>query len=204
MNYIQIGASNGLSHAKPDGFFTYIQSKEISKDDRIILVEPNSLLIPELKENWSDYAENIEVYEYGIVPKHLSNRLLKLFWHPNNAPHHELSSFNPQHIIQHHPEWTIEDLSIMNVPGITLEYLIENTVKGESIEMLGLDIEGIDADVLLDLEFSKLNVRYFSFEAIHLGKYKEQIFSDLKKENFSFAGRGLDPHGYDVMFFNES
>ena len=60
MNYIQIGASNGLSHGKPDGFFTYIQSKEISKEDRIILVEPNSLLIPELKENWSDYSENIE------------------------------------------------------------------------------------------------------------------------------------------------
>jgi len=204
MNYIQIGASNGLSHGKPDGFFTYIQSKEISKEDRIILVEPNSLLIPELKENWSDYSENIEVYEYGIVPRQLSNKMLKLFWHPKNAPHHELSSFNPQHIIKHHPEWTIEDLSVMNVPGITLEYLIENTIKDEPIEMLGLDIEGIDADVLLDIDFSKLNVRYLSFEAIHLGQYKEQIFLNLKEENFSFAGRGLDPHGYDVMFFKEA
>lgn len=204
MNYIQIGASNGLSHAKPDGFFTYIQSKEISKDDRIILVEPNSLLIPDLKENWSDYSENIEIYEYGIVPKELSGKLLKLFWHPKNAPHHELSSFNPYHIIKHHQEWAIEDLSIMNVPSITLEYLIENTVKNEPIEMLALDIEGIDAEVLLDIDFSCLNVHYLSFEAIHLGIHKEKILSRLREENFSYVGKGLDPHGYDLMFIKEN
>ena len=49
------------------------------------------------------------------------------------------------------------------------------------IELLALDIEGIDAEILLDLDLSKLNLKYLSFEHLHLGNKKASVLNHLTK-----------------------
>ena len=54
--------------------------------------------------------------------------------------------------------------------------MIEKT-KLENIEYLAIDVEGIDYDLLMDIDFNKLKIKNISFEFIHLNE--EQI----KKQN---------------------
>ena len=59
------------------------------------------------------------------------------------------------------------------------------------ISLLALDIEGIDAEVLLDINLSNLKLKYISFEHLHLGNYKEDVLNHFKNNNYEFLGLGF-------------
>jgi hypothetical protein len=73
-------------------------------------------------------------------------------------------------------------------------------VTTETIELLSLDIEGIDAAVLLDVQFDEVNVSYLSFEHIHLGDARERVLHHLSTNNFDFVGQGVDHNGFDYLY----
>ena len=77
-----------------------------------------------------------------------------------------------------------------------------NEITTEEIELLALDIEGIDAEVLLDINFNNLKLKYISFEHIHLGIYKENVLNHLKNNNYEFIGLGVDTNGFDYLYIN--
>jgi FkbM family methyltransferase len=201
--FIQIGAGAGDLDKRAncrDGFTELI--KKLPRDiiKKIILVEPNPLNIPLLKECWKDYPQAI-IYEIGIVQKKYQNKTMDLYYCPLDQPHYQVASINKVHIQKHYGDNC--ELEKFTIQVKSLENFI-NEINTEEIELLALDIEGIDAEVLLDTNFNNLKLKYLSFEYIHLGNYKEDVLNHLKNNNYEFLGLGLDTNGYDYLYINGS
>jgi hypothetical protein len=163
------------------------------------LVEPNPINIPLLKECWKDYPEAI-IYEIGIVPKKYQNNTMNLYYCPLDGPHYQVASINKNHVQKHYGN----DCELENfvIPVKQLENFI-NEITKEEIELLALDIEGIDSEVLLDINFNNLKLKYISFEHLHLDDYKESVLNHLKNNNYDFLGSGVDVNDYDYLYINE-
>jgi len=200
--FIQIGAGAGDLDKRAncrDGFTEIIKSLPRHMIKKIILVEPNPLNIPLLKECWKDYPEAI-IYEIGIVPKKYQNNTMDLYYCPLDGPHYQVASINKNHIQKHYGDNC--ELEKFIIPVKQLEIFI-NEITTEEIELLALDIEGIDAEVLLDINFNNLKLKYVSFEYIHLGNYSEDVLNHLKNNNYEFVGLGVDTNGIDYLYINE-
>jgi FkbM family methyltransferase len=199
--FIQIGAGAGDLDKRAncrDGFTEFIKKLPRQRIKKIILVEPNPLNIPLLKECWKDYPEAI-IYEIGIVPKKYQNNTLDLYYCPLDAPHYQVASINKSHVQMHYGENC--ELKNFNVPVKQLEIFI-NEITNEEIELLSLDIEGIDAEVLLDINFNNLKLKYISFEHLHLGQHKDDVLNHLKNNNYEYLGLGVDYNGFDYLYIN--
>ena len=198
--FIQIGAGAGDLDSRAqcrDGFTEFIKKLPRERIKKIILVEPNPLNIPLLKECWKDYPES-SIYEIGIVPKNYQTNTIELYYCPLDAPHYQVASINKSHIQKHYGNCEIKSFII---PVKQLEQFI-NEVTTEEIELLSLDIEGIDAEILLDMNFNNFNLKYLSFEHLHLGNDRDSVLAHLKNNNYEFLGLGVDHNGYDYLYIN--
>ena len=197
--FIQIGAGAGDLDSRAnfrDGFTEFIKKLPRNKIKKIILVEPNPFNISLLKECWKDYPESV-IYEIGIVPKNYNNDTIELYYCPLDAPHYQVASINKSHIQKHYGENC--ELKNFIIPVKNLENFI-NKITTEEIELLSLDIEGIDAEVILDLNFDNIKLKYLSFEYIHLGNDTQNVLSYLTNNNFKYIGTGVDYNGYDYLY----
>lgn len=197
--FIQIGAGAGDLDSRAnfrDGFTEFVKKLPKNKIKKIILVEPNPLNIPLLKECWKDYPESV-IYEIGIVTKNYQKDTIDLYYCPQDAPHYQVASINKYHIQKHYGLNC--ELNNFVVPVKNLEDFI-NKITTEEIELLSLDIEGIDAEVILDLNFDNIKLKYLSFEYIHLGNDAEAVLSHLINNNFKYIGTGVDYNGYDYLY----
>lgn len=199
--FIQIGAGAGDLDERAncrDGFTELVKKLPRQSIKKIILVEPNPLNIPLLKECWKDYPESI-IYEIGIVPKNYQDNTIDLYYCPLDAPHYQVASINKSHVQKHYGDNC--EIEKFIVPVKQLETFI-NEITTEEIDLLALDIEGIDAEILLDIDFNNLKLKYLSFEHLHLGGYKENVLNHLKNNNYEFVGSGVDHNGYDYLYIN--
>ena len=199
--FIQIGAGAGDLDKRAncrDGFTEFVKKLPIDRIKKIILVEPNPLNIPLLKECWKDYPQST-IYELGIVPKKYQHDTIDLYYCPLDAPHYQVASINKSHIQKHYGDNC--ELNKFIIPVKQLDHFINEVVQDE-IELLSLDIEGIDAEILLDINFSNLKLKYISFEHLHLGKDKESVLIHLKNNNYEFLGLGVDHNGFDYLYIN--
>uniref|UniRef100_A0A6C0CST1 Methyltransferase FkbM domain-containing protein n=1 Tax=viral metagenome TaxID=1070528 RepID=A0A6C0CST1_9ZZZZ len=199
--FIQIGACAGdLSKSTNgrDGFTELIKKLPKERIKKIILVEPNPLVIPLLKECWKDYPESI-IYEIAIVPKSYQDDTIDFYYCPKDGPDYEVASIKKNHIQKHYGENC--ELEKFIIPVRKLENLI-NEVTNEEIELLALDIEGIDAEIILEMNFDKIKLKYLSFEHLHLGESRQDVLNHLHNNNYKFLGPGLDVRGYDYLFMN--
>ena len=200
--FIQIGAGAGDLDKRAncrDEFTELIKSLPRHLIKKIILVEPNPLNIPLLKECWKDYPEAI-IYEIGIVPKKYQNNTMDLYYCPLDAPHYQVASINKKHI-QKHYGYNCE-LKKFIIPVKELDTFI-NEITTEEIELLALDIEGLDAEVLLDTNLDNLKLKYISFEHVHLGDNKDDVLNHFKNNNYEFVGLGLDTNEYDYLYIHK-
>lgn len=79
--FIQIGAGAGDLDKRAnyrDGFTEFIKKMPRENINQIILVEPNPLNIPLLKECWKEYPKSI-IYELGVVPTSYKNDTVDFF-----------------------------------------------------------------------------------------------------------------------------
>lgn len=193
--FVQVGAGCGDLDARAnyrDGFTEFVKSLPRERIQKIILVEPNPVNIPLLRECWKDYSEAI-IHQVGIVPRGREG-YLDLYYCPADAPHYQVASINRAHVEKHYGENCA--IEIHRIQTITLESLLGN----DNVELLCLDIEGIDADVLLDMDFLKINVKYLSFEHIHLGERETDVMQHLVRNNYFHIGLGADHNGFDYLF----
>ena len=93
------------------------------------------------------------------------------------------------------------EVCTFRIPVKTISDIINEMNIGE-IELLALDIEGIDAEILLDLDLSKLNIKYLSFEHLHLGNNTDAVLNHLTKSGYEHLGLGVDYCGYDYLYIN--
>jgi hypothetical protein len=81
---------------------------------------------------------------------------------------------------------------------------LEEVIGQDKIELLSLDIEGIDAEVLLDTDLKKINVNFISFEHLHLGQDKDKVLSHFQNSGYVLKGNGIDHSGYDWLYQKKS
>jgi len=198
--FIQIGACAGDLNKDDnyrDGFTEFVKGLPISRIKKIVLVEPNPHNIPLLKECWKDYSELAVIYEVGIVPKTHTLNTIDFYYNPKDGSNYQVASIDKNHIFKHYGnDCELEKLSIQTR---SLESLI-NEITTEEVELLALDIEGIDAEVILDLDFNNIRLKYLSFEYIHLIEKFNDVYIHLTNHKFVFLGKGVDHNGYDVLF----
>jgi FkbM family methyltransferase len=199
--FIQIGAGAGDLDKRAnyrDGFTEFIKKLPREHIKQIILVEPNPLNIPLLKECWKDYPEST-IYEIGIVPKKYQETTVDLYYCPEDAPHYQVASICKNHIYKHYGDNC--NLEKFVIPVKHLDDFIKE-IAVEEIELLALDIEGIDAEVLLDINFNNLNLKYVSFEHLHLGENRQNVINHLNNSNYHYLGLGIDHNGFDYLYIN--
>jgi hypothetical protein len=202
--FIQIGAGAGDLDKRAncrDGFTEFIKKLPREKIKKIILVEPNPLNIPLLKECWKDYPECSIIYEIGIVPKTYQNDSIYFYYCPLDAPHYQVASINKSHIQKHYGSDC--ELEKFIIPVKHIEDFI-NEVTTEEIELLALDIEGIDAEIILDINFDNLKLKYLSFEHLHLENNRDNVLNHLNNNNYEFLGLGVDHSGFDYLYINRA
>lgn len=200
--FIQIGAGAGdldIRAGCRDGFSELVKSLPREYIKKIILVEPNPLNIKCLKHCWKNYPEST-IYELGIVPRNYSNSNIDFFYCPLDAPHYQVASIDKTHIQKHYG--TDCELKKFNIPVKHLEDFIHGITK-EEIELLVIDIEGIDAEVILDINFNNLKIKYLVFEHLHLGDNTNNVVSKLLDNNYEYLGLGIDHTGFDWLFINK-
>jgi hypothetical protein len=205
--FIQIGAGAGdldkstlKNGVMKDGFTDFVKGLPRERIKKIILVEPNPLNIPLLRECWKDYPESV-IYEIGIVPKAYKGSTIDFFYCPYDGPHYQVASIIKSHIYKHYGNNC--ELNKFIIPVMHIEDFLKK-VTNEEIELLSLDIEGIDAEILLDINFNILKLKYLSFEHLHLGGDRANVLNHLYTSNYKFLGLGVDHNGYDYLFINGS
>jgi FkbM family methyltransferase len=201
--FIQIGAGAGDLDKRAscrDGFTEFIKKLPREQIKKIILVEPNPVNIPLLKECWKDYPE-ATVYDIGIVPNAYPENTIEFYYSPLDGPHFQVASIIKSHVQKHYGHNC--ELKTFIVPVKKLQDFI-NEVTTEQIELLSLDIEGIDAEILLDIDFNHLKMKYLSFEHLHLGEKKDIVLKHIENNNYKYLGVGVDHNGFDSLYINQN
>jgi FkbM family methyltransferase len=199
--YIQIGAGAGDRDPRSnfrDGFSEYIKSKNLSADDRIILVEPNPINIPLLNECWKNYRQ-AEIYPVGVhvdADAH-EPQTIRFYYAKEDVPHYHVFSMSYEHVRRHYPT---QEIKFKDVTTVHIQDLLDKAVGADPVEMLALDVEGIDADIVLAIDWTKLNCQNVSIEWLHLGEKADLVANTLAAAGFKFAGIGLDHNGYDHLY----
>jgi len=197
--FIQVGAGAGdldSGVSFHDGFTEFIKKLPRERIKKIILVEPNPINIPKLRECWKDYPE-ATIYELAIVPKNIKEDTVTLYYEKDDGPHFQVASIIKDHVQKHY-----QNKSEFNTFTARTKHLEDfiNEITKEEIELLALDIEGIDAEILLDIDYNNLKVKFLSFEHLHLGNNTESVLLKLTNNNFNYLGNGVDYNGYDHLF----
>ena len=76
--------------------------------------------------------------------------------------------------------------------------------ENEYIKLYAMDIEGLDSEILFDMDFNAINLEYLSFEYINLADKTRDVLKKMRDNDFIFDGSGVDVHGYDWMFRKKS
>lgn len=201
--FIQIGAGAGDLDKRAnysDGFSKFIKSLPRERIKKIVLVEPNPLNIPMLKECWKDFPEAI-IYDIGIIPKQNLDKEINLYYCPSDAPHYQVASIIKEHVQKHYG-------SDCELKHITIKTNDINTfiqeITAEEIELLSIDIEGCDYEILSELLFTSIKVKFISFEYIHLGENEQTLKQYLEDKMYIYLGIGVDHSGYDYLYMNIS
>jgi hypothetical protein len=82
---------------------------------------------------------------------------------------------------------------------VDLETLLFFVAADTDIDLLCIDIEGLDAEVILDTDWQHTSVRRISFEHLHMAQAGQAVIQHLSKAGFTSVGRGIDHNGYDTM-----
>lgn len=193
--FIQVGAGAGDQDPSAnfiDGFTQMVKALDKETVGRILLVEPNPINIPFLQECWKDYPQ-AEIYNIGIVPSSYTEKTITFYYAKSDGPHFQCTSIKKEHTRQ-------SDLGEFQAHCETLTEFLTRTVDKTYIDVLALDIEGIDGDVIIDTDWNMFNIDQLSFEYTNLGGQTETVKQHLEKYGFEYVGRGLDRDGLDWMY----
>lgn len=170
LKVVQVGANKGN-----DELSQYIQNN-YEEIDFGLFVEANSFHVEDLKKCYEKY-ENIIVENIAIKIPSQNQDTLTIYYHTNEHPHYGIASCDIEHL-KKHMEWCPHlqggEIKSFDVSCITLNSLFEKYSITE-LDILFLDIEGIDAEVLLTFDWKKYSIKKVEFEQLHLGEYRDAI-----------------------------
>jgi len=155
MNIVQIGACDGN-----DELTEYLKGIELSKIDKLILVEPMKVHHSKLRTLYKDYPLYIEECVIG-----LSNSSTKFYYHKKDGPRFCVSSLSKEHIYKH--GYTSEDLIEIDVPCMDINNLFDK-YELKVIDYLNIDAEGYDDIIIQTINFDNYIVKAILFEELHI------------------------------------
>lgn len=165
MIVFQIGTCKGN-----DDLTKIIKGKDI---DLLVLVEPMDVHNEDILNCYKD-IENKALENIAIVDDETVKEC-HFYYHKDDGPRYETSSFNPRHVAGHRTasretylEWVEDGLKIKQaVKCMTLNNLFEkyNTVD---IDILFIDAEGMDDNIIRSIDFNRFNIKELYFENLHL------------------------------------
>jgi FkbM family methyltransferase len=167
-----------------------------------LFVEANSLHIEDIANCYSKF-NNIKIENVAIKTILQNQNTLTIYYHTNEHPHYSMASCDIEHIKKHItwcPHLQGGEIKSFEVNCITLEELLEKHSIYE-IDWLYLDVEGIDAEILLTFDWSKYSIKRVEFEHLHLGYYSNAI----KNMMIGMGYKQVDSlHEYDWAFENKN
>lgn len=198
--FVQIGAGAGDNDplfGMRDGFTEMVKHLALAESDRVVLVEANPANESALRECWVGYPQ-VEIHMSGIVADSGDAGRTTFYWAEEDAPHFQVFSTSEAQVRAHFPNGTIRTTQ---VDCITISEFLEEAIGSTPVELLAIDIEGLDAAVMLAIPWGRgFDCHLVSFEHIHLGDQYEPIIRRLTSAVYIHGGRGLDINGYDVLF----
>lgn len=163
VTFLQIGAYDGVAG---DPLRPIVVADERWRG---VLVEPQTWAFERLKRNYREAAHRLfflncaisntggEAKFYYVSPETIERERLPAYYA-------ELASFDHSNIVKHAPGVLIETIVIE-----TLTVVDALTTAGyDLVDCLVLDIEGLEATILGDIDFDRLGVSFIVFEHKHL------------------------------------
>lgn len=180
MKVIQIGTNRAN-----DDLSNYLLSNYESLEFGLF-VEPFSLHIDKIKECYSKF-DNIIIENIAIRTPLQENKDLTIYYHTNEHPNYEIATCDLSHLEKHMawcPHLQGGEVKSFTVDCLTLEELFSkyNIVE---LDLLCLDVEGIDAEILLTFDWKKYKIKKIEFEHLHLGYYKDAVVHMMKGLGYS-------------------
>ena len=177
--------------SSPNGFFVDCGShngKYLSKTKRLedkgwdgIAVDANPTLCDE-------YCTNRSTKCYNYALSDVDNIDVKLHLYPGNR-NLARSSLDVNKLLIEYKDITEADLEHITCKTITLNTLFSRN-KIKNIDFLKIDLEGLDARVLLDLSLHKYNIQMICYEVLGFFACREEYLKLEKK---------LIKHGYKKL-----
>lgn len=180
MNIIQFGCNDSF-----DELYDFILSNK-SKIKKLILVDANHYALEVSKERYSLILDpgTYILYNKAIVCDTSIKEIN--FYIPNKDLDSGHSSIFKELVALN---WG-EDLKCIKVEATTPETFL-SLIDG-SIDELHVDVEGLDADILLYIDLNKYNIKKIVFEAAHCDGYF------TRKEKFNKVIDKLTANGYQL------
>lgn len=171
MKIVQIGTGGGR-----DDLTDIIKDQPV---EILILVEPLRVHNTSIRECYK-HVENKHLLNLAITTG--EGETVTFYHHLDDGPRFEVAGTSREHIIKHglSPDRIVES----NVGAIRINQLLEKYQLNQ-LDILYIDAEGMDADIIQDLDFSKYLVNNIYFENLHL------------KNNDIF--RFLENKGYEIV-----
>ena len=195
MCLIQIGSgSANLDTYIDDGFTSFIKKKNIKS--KILIVEANSAHLNNLKNFWRKNL-NVKIFNLAVIPDNINQNKMQFFYCQEDAPNYQIFSNSKSFVKKHFPNGTIKK-KIVNCIKVSV-FLKKNNVS--IVDYLSIDIEGMDYEVLMNLDLKKFDIKNISFEHLHLNFWqKVKIIFKFIKHKYFFSGMGFDLRKSDWMF----
>ena len=149
------------------------------QNQNVLLVEPVPYNISLLKENTAKY-NNINIETSAVSEK---NEIKKFYYVKPDAVKKlgkhwasGIGSFNKQHILNHKNKRFL--VSDSDIEEVNIQYLsFSNLIKKysiSSIDLLQIDVEGVEFEILNSIDFEKIEIKKIIFEFKHFdGTFKE-------------------------------
>mgnify|MGYP001186999398 CR=1 FL=1 len=191
MSLVQIGSGSANFQ---DGFTNFIKTK--NKKGKILIVEANSIHLKNLRKFWK-IKKNIKIFNLAIIPDNISQKKMTFYYFEKDKPNYQIFSNSKSFVKKHFPQGKIKK-KIVNCLNIS-NFLKKNKMK--RIDYLSLDVEGMDYEILLNLDFNDFYIKNISFEHLHLSVWQKfKIIFKFIKNDYYFSGMGFDIRKSDWMF----
>jgi len=193
--FVQIGAgSSDLDKNYEDGFANFI--KKINQESEIYVVEANSIHIEKLKQSWT-INKNVKIFNFAITPDNNQNKEMIFYYCEKDTPDFQIFSNSKKFVRKHFPDGKILQTTV-NCKPLSI-FFVENSL--DEIEFLSLDIEGMDYDVLMNIDLNKFKIKNISFEHLHLSFIQKlMLIYKLTRYNYYYSGLGFDVRKSDWLF----
>jgi len=158
MKIVQLGANRGS-----DSLFRYLEQHK-DEVELLVLVEPFQLHLDILEACYKDYDSAI-IENVAVRPTFIKKEELTIFYYKEDGPAYHVASINPSHIYKHYGNVQLDSFTI---PSLTIGQILDKHGLKE-LDWLLVDVEGLDAELILDFDWNSYRIKRVDVEHLHLG-----------------------------------